>query len=351
MSRPRLATNSRASNHSSPGRDGVLAELHDGFIVEEGRDPELWVKIIGRELIRSGGSQRYWVSYGNRGNVDAIGVPIWIRSLSTGTEVSLPDGIIVPRTTPTSEEPLWQRMPVSFEQDGEFRAPIIVPKISAGESGTVPFDVNTFGPQDMVELEASIQNDIADGKRRLDLVQCVKDLLLLKAPFIVSCPGGIGEVVGNSFADLIVDHKGTWDTFVSFSRGFGKALVDCGTDVTEQVFRQGLLEILDRIGDAVDLTQSCLRLFPSRESLDSGDSTGDGHPARLHRLEINVVTAIDPNVKVGLQGRGSKRYLGEADSPEYVVFFETWRVRQRQLERWKLLTGWTWVIWMLIHCV
>ena len=49
------------------------------FIIEEGREPELRVDIIGREKIRIGREQKYIVRYGNLGNTDAEFVLVVIK--------------------------------------------------------------------------------------------------------------------------------------------------------------------------------------------------------------------------------------------------------------------------------
>lgn len=49
---------------------GVPVSLPDGFTIEEGSAPRLWVDVVGLPVIRTGVSQDYWVAYGTTGNVD-----------------------------------------------------------------------------------------------------------------------------------------------------------------------------------------------------------------------------------------------------------------------------------------
>jgi hypothetical protein len=53
--------------------DGGEVRLAAGFGVENGGYPRLWVQITGRDTIRAGRRQPYWIAYGNSGNVDAEG--------------------------------------------------------------------------------------------------------------------------------------------------------------------------------------------------------------------------------------------------------------------------------------
>ncbi|HKY42860.1 MAG TPA: hypothetical protein VJM50_07170, partial [Pyrinomonadaceae bacterium] len=51
--------------------DGSTLTLPSGFTIDEGGAAQLWVDIIGRDLIRANTEQTYTIIYGNRGNVDA----------------------------------------------------------------------------------------------------------------------------------------------------------------------------------------------------------------------------------------------------------------------------------------
>lgn len=55
-----------------------------GFTIEKGLAPELWVDVLGRSTIIPRREQKYWVVYGNRGNVD---IPEANVFLSTSGEV------------------------------------------------------------------------------------------------------------------------------------------------------------------------------------------------------------------------------------------------------------------------
>jgi len=61
--------------------DGTTATLAGAFTVEQGGAPQVWVDIVGRNTIRIGSPQTYYVLVGNSGNVDSapglvsLGVP------------------------------------------------------------------------------------------------------------------------------------------------------------------------------------------------------------------------------------------------------------------------------------
>jgi hypothetical protein len=55
----------------------VLGRLSRAFTVESGGAADLWVDVIGRDRIRVGGEQTYYVLLGNRGNIDSGPTSAW----------------------------------------------------------------------------------------------------------------------------------------------------------------------------------------------------------------------------------------------------------------------------------
>ncbi len=51
--------------------------------------------LAGRNTIRRGGHQTYLVTYGNSGNVDALGVILWVAGLPRNTTVTIDSGFRV----------------------------------------------------------------------------------------------------------------------------------------------------------------------------------------------------------------------------------------------------------------
>jgi hypothetical protein len=56
---------------------GDSAVFYNGFTIEAGYE-RLWVDIVGRDQIRVGSEQTYWIRYGNAGNVDAPAVYVFV---------------------------------------------------------------------------------------------------------------------------------------------------------------------------------------------------------------------------------------------------------------------------------
>ncbi len=59
--------------------DSPSIVLAQGFTIEPGQVPQLWVDVVGLNLIRPGRPQNYWLSYGNKGNIDLQGSHIFLH--------------------------------------------------------------------------------------------------------------------------------------------------------------------------------------------------------------------------------------------------------------------------------
>jgi hypothetical protein len=73
--------------------DNTTSTLAGGFTVEQGGAPQIWVDIIGRNQIRIGTAQTYYVVVGNRGNIDSSASRIWVAfptGITWGTPSQLP---------------------------------------------------------------------------------------------------------------------------------------------------------------------------------------------------------------------------------------------------------------------
>lgn len=75
-------------NGNTPGIYDVIVEangnsdtLYSAFVIQNGEIPNLFVNLVGRDVIRGGQQQTYLVNFGNNGNIDALAVPLWISGL------------------------------------------------------------------------------------------------------------------------------------------------------------------------------------------------------------------------------------------------------------------------------
>jgi hypothetical protein len=58
--------------------DGTSITQSQGFIIEQGGTPDVWIDLVGWTRLRVATPQQYFLVYGNRGNVDAKLTRVWV---------------------------------------------------------------------------------------------------------------------------------------------------------------------------------------------------------------------------------------------------------------------------------
>jgi hypothetical protein len=109
--------------------DNVSATLPSAFTIEAGRDTEIWVDVIGRDLLRVGRQQSYYIIYGNRGNVNAGGIPA-IRGIPPGAtwKIDYPAAPII-GGSPVD----WDKLTLSFSTGQETFIPLPMAVLAPGQ--------------------------------------------------------------------------------------------------------------------------------------------------------------------------------------------------------------------------
>ncbi|GHT51388.1 hypothetical protein FACS189440_20340 [Bacteroidia bacterium] len=129
--------------------------LPQGYQVEETRKPEVWAELIGRDVVIDNRWQTYTIKYGNRGNIDALFVPIIIGVTKT-MEESITDiefvDFMVDTIQVASEDnfELLSHIPIAYSCDtllhhpfkGIFY-PLYIPTIPGNYQGEVSFRLKT----------------------------------------------------------------------------------------------------------------------------------------------------------------------------------------------------------------
>jgi hypothetical protein len=131
--------------------DATSVTLPGAFTVEAARPADLWVNVVGL-LLRPGRLSRLTLYYGNRGNVDALGVPL---------SVSVPEGwklyrfflLAPPPVQAGQQREDWTNVPttvrVAGEDGGFLQVPLLLPVVPAGFTGTLRLGlVQPAGAQD-----------------------------------------------------------------------------------------------------------------------------------------------------------------------------------------------------------
>lgn len=141
--------------------DSASATMPEGFIVQPGRAPQLWVDIVARDTILARRPQTLYITYGNRGNVDAVGVPIWISGIPTDATLTLGFLLAAPDLEPIEGVGTvdLSQAPFQIQTDEEIQVALLIPKIPPALAGVLPFTISipTAGA---FELQTWVNNPI-----------------------------------------------------------------------------------------------------------------------------------------------------------------------------------------------
>jgi hypothetical protein len=134
--------------------DGSSAALPNGFTIEQGGAPELWHDVIGPTALRPGRPGRYRFLVGNRGNVDALGVPVSL-SVPRNVGIKLLFPVAMPPALPGQPPIDWTNFPIAMTSemtsDGlpdETIVPWLIPVVPAGSTAVFEFLVTAPGTSD-----------------------------------------------------------------------------------------------------------------------------------------------------------------------------------------------------------
>ncbi|HVO88982.1 MAG TPA: choice-of-anchor Q domain-containing protein [Casimicrobiaceae bacterium] len=123
--------------------DGTTRTLAGAFTVQSGGGPDLWVDVAGRVIARHAPS-RLTVVYGNRGNVDAMVVPLQISN-SSQYGLSVMFDIAQPPAQPDQRLTDFRRVSPLVQSGGAgsyTNLPLLLPVVPAGFTGTLQLILN-----------------------------------------------------------------------------------------------------------------------------------------------------------------------------------------------------------------
>jgi hypothetical protein len=118
--------------------DGTSDTLDGGFTVDDGGAPDVWHEILGPTDIRIGLPTRVFFFYGNRGNVDALAVPVKLAvPRNVGLRLLFP--VLPPPGQPGQPAIDWSSLHTDLESADETIVSLLIPIIPAGFTGALEF--------------------------------------------------------------------------------------------------------------------------------------------------------------------------------------------------------------------
>lgn len=316
--------------------------ITEGFEIVKGKRAEVSVQILGGTFNR-GGLQRYTILYFNKGNVDAIGVPIWL---------AVPQNSIVEFEFPISkiDSIKSNKLPLSFTSVGNRDIGtnvaiygFLLPIVAANDVGILNIKAAFRDNISTIVAWANIplQNDsnltggrVEEGGQLATIEGCAAAALtalaqngteLVLKSFVkngvADCVTGFRKVVSNVSSSEIKKAFG-----VAESRGAvaQSILLDMASTVlscselapnpaiaTTAKVLNTMLGVYQGIQNVKDVAEAC------------GGSKGFSPPANASRLNVRLVGSLDPNDKIGLRGLGEDNYVtAEAVTFPYLIRFE-----------------------------
>jgi CSLREA domain-containing protein len=315
------------------GRTGVLP---GGFTITQGGTWNNWVNILGRETVRGSAQERFSIMYGNRGSVDAYAVPLIIRGIPTGADVTL--GFSV---APLVDVPGQPTIPMEVKQlsavvqsSSGISIPLLIPRIAAGTSNSLNLTIrlNSIPSDNSFTLEAFVSPPLlkvknqSTGARKGGVtpqesligfytsdegLDCANSLLQT----IINCALGFipGEAcLGAALA--AVQNLTTYYTDYAINGSSGSSQTPLSY---AQLFAAGVslascVEGFTPLGLALSVVSCAGNIYSSYTTC-----TDD-----INKHVVRTVKSEDPNAKSGSAGTTDQHYITGAEPLRYAIYFE-----------------------------
>jgi hypothetical protein len=336
--------------------DGNSTTLAAGFLIEEGREAQIWVDILGREVFRGGSEVSYQVLFGNSGNVNWEGL--------AGLTVYVPQGMgpamityntpLIPADLSVGELIPGPAQPVALPHSEVF-VPLIIPLIPPGIPHSYTF---TFQPNQQIDGEIEVVQFEVDQPSMAELIYYLNMTkaweLGIALPnhdtsFSEAFQQALQEVLSNIIKEVTIEIG--VDILLPIERvcndiGSGEERLEC-TSVSEWI-KEAVKEALDKVETSHTVAVQSYRamwtalLEPENWSyyesaimanFDVLSTDINSLPFQLTEpLPIGIyppvvqptrsATSVDPNDKIGPRGAGKEGYIGVHEPLQYTIYFE-----------------------------
>ncbi|GAB1452622.1 hypothetical protein MASR2M47_26780 [Draconibacterium sp.] len=323
-------------------KDGKELILGEAFNVVEAIQPDPWVSVSGRGLILFNMWQTYAINYGNKGNVDALGVPLNIViSDLPGMDIEFIDFKVeaneyMKKNTPRIVELMDTLYTVVEDYFGPGKNarfyPLYIPVVGSNSSKSIhirikspgDFNIETWTSEPFIQAIAPTKSaggtadDWPDEKTKLNACIALSamhaasssamDALGLVLP--VDCVYDFSTLIlGNPWDAAKPDHQ---RSAILQHRGYGlaSAILSCAGDLSpwkavKIAFK--VTSIINNMYQGYKAHQDCLNAFDPRYKNKKG---------------VRAVSSFDPNEMIGPSGFGTQNYIAKYNLMPYTVLFE-----------------------------
>jgi hypothetical protein len=286
--------------------DGTTATLADAFTIEVGGGEDLWVDILGRDVIGGRGGT-FYILYGNRGDRNVYGVPLWIRGIPASATVTVGRPITPVSLTGGQLAPGLEDVSTSLTIGEEQIIPLLLPALPAQSTGVLPISISA--PEDFT-LRTFLTSPWFTTLTDLDVVECLRELfqfIVRELPPGVDCLAAATDWYSQLFT--AIHYPDADPEIFSLPQAFYGLLYECVISFLPQSRLVALvLEMIDVLISTPSLFEECLEMF--------GLTVDDVERS------IRVVLSQDPNEKRGAEGVGLARHVQGNEPLRYAIFFE-----------------------------
>ncbi|MBP7497365.1 MAG: T9SS type A sorting domain-containing protein [Bacteroidales bacterium] len=291
----------------------------NGFNIVETRAPEPWVNISGRQNILLNAWQDYSLNYGNNGNIDALGVPVWIAVPDIDNFEIKFNNITVNHSKYAIDNGLNAGIDTNynfFRTDtlfGEaFKAKVYsfyIPVIPAGNSFSAKLSIKTSG--DCTIMSWTNPPYFQTGPDN-DFAACLfnafnEGIITIPQGSIptLNCLDSISKKVFNPWsayypAEPLKWQSWHWNTLAS--------LKGCNDNLNiSDTLTNALVEYALNLSQYSPKIEECDNIFKVLSS---------------NEMSIHIVASLDPNEKTGPAGYSDVNYFKPAKVNPYTIFFE-----------------------------
>jgi hypothetical protein len=316
--------------------DSTSVTLAGAFTVEPGGDPDVWVDIVGRDKIRVGTQQSFYVAYGNRGTRDAFDVLLFV-TIPAGVGYSIDGSLIAGFPPPVGIAatsgvqtafgtviPLWiysipagasssVHLVLTSPSDAFIQVELVPPvKDSefsrAGDFSHVPPNLDSFLRQIAVQIVHAESGGAISGSR------------LLSIPFGHTRASATSTSICADLPDEVGCYQDTLREVLPELRSLLNPYL-IGGGITLGIAGAGLVVIGVEAGGGTLLLSGAILLATEGAVAIWHLSEASFISYKLRR-NLPGVSALDPNDKFGPVGVGSPKYVPGAVPISYTIYFD-----------------------------
>ncbi len=283
------------------------------FELVQGKGPLPWANLILPKVANIRRTNQMILNYGNTGNIDAVGVPVWL-AVSPNIEIKNFGWEIIDLidTTAIYYDSIPKFVLIDTLLGKPYNAklyPFIIPRIPAGSSISIP--ITFAGPATGSYYARAWATDPMYGSPLKYFVgECFDAWFSAVTSFIpvVGCVYGVVDILLSPVMDQFYDPGfGTEAYATSYLQTIGETAIGCFLDATTGGVGRVVFEVVDVGIKYKSLYNYGEKCFTPEEKDDE---------------EGEFVSSWDPNDKTGPNGQGTQNWLTTKRSFPYMIRFE-----------------------------